>query len=131
MGGEADVGCACDCGSKEEHLHIPNKVEPPRKTYGHGVKISIPLKDKTEEQVEAFWRAETALHEAGIFFDTGSESDSIRVWEFDWSLVGLFAKCKDCKYDTRNQVKEFSKKKVEDCDIDDVAKYKQRAELGY
>ena len=68
MGGEADVGCACDCGSKEEHLHIPNKVEPPRKTYGHGVKISIPLKDKTEEQVEAFWRAETALHEAGIFF---------------------------------------------------------------
>ena len=113
---------ACDCSN------------PPKKNQyiGKGVRIRIPLKDKTERQKIALRKAEDYLHEAGVFFDTGVEND-IRDWEFDWSLVGLFTICKNCKCDSRDSVKDFSKQKMREYvdDSDMKLKYKKRAEVGY
>ena len=58
------------------------------------VLISFRLNEMTPEQRNALQRAEVALREAGIGFDTGI-GIGVRDWEWDWSLrgpVGVFLK---------------------------------------
>ena len=131
MGGEADVGCACDT-SKKEYRYLdmetkpdPTEVESPRKF--KGFYVCIPTENMTKDQQDALWEAEKQLRKAGIGFDTGGGFGG-RDWRFDWSLRGLYVKCVECNNDSRNCVKEYATRKLSGGDSEVE---QRRAELGY
>ncbi len=55
-----------------------------------GLTIKFDLIKMTDDQQAALRRAEQALSDAGIHFDTGTAygREHTRDWEFDWSLQG-------------------------------------------
>ena len=55
------------------------------------VRIEIP--DVDDKKLDALFKAENALREAGISFDTGFDvREGRRDWKFDWSLSGARVK---------------------------------------